>query len=81
MKFSLLKMSRLLSPFTNYAIIFLEGLNGICLCIWTERTKYFSVQNFQVYYDLLKNKIKNEWKSKNVIFRILEDLGCIFGTD
>jgi hypothetical protein len=45
-------MNWLLSPFTNYTIIFLEGLYGVrfCVSISTECTKYFSVQNLQVYY-------------------------------
>jgi hypothetical protein len=76
-------MSRLLSPFTNYVIFFLVGLNDVCLCVYLNRMyKIFFCTEFSsiLYYDLMKNN-KNKMKSKKVIFRILEDLERIFGTD
>jgi hypothetical protein len=41
----------------------------VYVCIWIECTKYFYVQNFQVYYDLIRNKMENEMNSKKVIFQ------------
>jgi hypothetical protein len=64
-------MSWLSSSFTKYAFIFLEGLNGVCVCVCTYDQNVQNLFPYRIFkYIMLQpnKKIKIKIKSNIVIF-------------